>query len=57
MKTPRKPFKWTGKAWYRECGWVMDEWMHLWKKRYKGNSGRWIPVEVTIREVGKMGKK
>jgi len=54
MKTPRKPFKWKGRAWLvqpvRGCP-IFSLWVH------RGVGTKHLAVEVTIREVGKRGRK
>jgi len=53
MKTPRKPFKWKGRAWLvqpvRGCP-LFSLWLH------RGVGTKHLAVEVTIREVGKRKK-
>jgi len=51
MNTPRKPFRWKGRAWVRR---TYLPHAVLWKQRSAWAN---VQVEVTIREVGKRGKK
>jgi len=56
MKTPRKPFKWKGRAWLHVHAMKLPmPWRFLLEQMDEAPSRR--SVEVTIREVGKRGKK